>query len=70
MIFQKIISKIFGSHRYCKCGWCKRHPICLDCYYDKVCNQYHENLNEGLRCQDNTYDLLQLRGVIEEIRNE
>ena len=53
------------NHRYCKCGWCIRHPICLDCNYDKVCNEFHKDLLEGLKCQESTYDLLELRGVLE-----
>lgn len=55
---------ILFNHRYCKCGWCKRHPICLDCYYDKSCLEYHKDLETGMRCQDTTYELLEMRSFI------
>jgi len=46
------------EHQYCKCGWCKRHPICVRCNFDKVCNTIHDNLMNGIKCQHATYDLL------------
>ena len=63
MNFRRLLC-IFFNHRYCKCGWCRRHPICLDCNYDKICNTRYPNLYEGLKCQEYTYDLLELRCFI------
>ena len=63
MNFQKLFCKIKG-HSYCKCGWCKRHPICVRCYWDRNCMEFHPNLGAGMRCQHVTYKLLELRGVI------
>ena len=55
---------LFG-HKFCKCGWCKQHKICLRCYWDNSCLKYHPDLLRGMLCQASSYELLEVRGVLE-----
>lgn len=57
---------LFG-HLYCKCGWCIKHPICRRCFWDRNCLEFHPNLGAGMRCQHSSYELNQLRGVIQNV---
>ena len=51
--------RILG-HKFCKCGWCIRHPICRRCFYDKVCNTKYGSLRDAMKCQHQTYNLLEI----------
>jgi len=56
MDLTKNLKCIFG-HKYCKCGWCIKHPICRRCYWDTNCKEYHPTLAEGMKCQHFFYEL-------------
>lgn len=61
----KNLKCILFGHKFCKCGWCIKHPVCRRCFWDRNCNSFHSGLRDAVRCQHDTYDFLQLRGVLD-----